>query len=87
MTIFNYRATEEGDIVSFSDDTELIQLAKAYGVAPLMFISTISEDGILSSEVIYNILNNPPLQDLTIEKILEILKMKGFSGINIYTES
>lgn len=87
LTIFNYRATEQGDIISFGDDTELIEVAKAYGVAPLMFISTISEEGILSSEVIYNILNNPSLQDLTIDRILEILKQKGFYGINIYTES
>uniref|UniRef100_UPI0028ADF408 LysM peptidoglycan-binding domain-containing protein n=1 Tax=Lacrimispora sp. TaxID=2719234 RepID=UPI0028ADF408 len=39
LTIFNYRTTSEGEIISNADDTEIIQLAKAYDVAPMMFIS------------------------------------------------
>ncbi len=87
LTIFNYRTTSEGEIISNADDTEIIQLAKAYDVAPMMFISTMTEEGIVSREVTYNIINNPTVQDHFIENALYILRTKGFFGINIYAEN
>lgn len=87
LTIFNYRATSDGEIVSSADDTELIQLAKTYGTAPMMFVSTMTGEGIISSEVSFVILSNPSVQDRLIDNALQILKTKGFYGINIYTEA
>ncbi len=87
LTIFNYRTTSEGEIISNADDTEIIQLAKAFDVAPMMFISTMTEEGIVSREVTYNIINNPTVQDRFIENALYILRTKGFYGINIYAEN
>jgi spore germination protein len=86
LTIFNYRATSEGQIIATADDTELIRLAITYGVAPMLFVSTITGDGIASREVNYEILNNPSIQDRLIDNALQILKMKGYYGINIYVE-
>jgi len=86
LTIFNYRATSEGEIITRSDDTELIQLAKEYGAAPMLFVSTITEEGLASHEVNYEILNNPSIQDRLIDNALQILKRKGYYGINIYVE-
>ncbi len=86
LTIFNYRATSEGEIITRSDDTELIQLAKEYGAAPMLFVSTITEEGLTSHEVNYEILNNPSVQDRLIDNALQILKRKGYYGINIYVE-
>ncbi len=87
LTIFNYRTTSEGEITSSADDTEIIQLAKAFDVAPMMFISTMTEEGIASREVTYNIINNPTVQDRFIDNALYILRTKGFYGINIYAEN
>ena len=87
LTIFNYRTTSEGEIISNADDTEIIQLAKAFDVAPMMFISTMTEEGIVSREVTYNIINNPTVQDRFIDNALYILRTKGFYGINIYAEN
>jgi len=86
LTIFNYRVTNEGEIIFISDDTELIDLAKTYGVAPMMFVSTLSDGGIVNPEVTNTILNNPSVQDHFIENALQIMKTKGFCGINIYVE-
>jgi spore germination protein len=52
-----------------------------------MFISTMTEEGIIRREVTYNILNNPSAQDRFINNALYILKTKGFYGINIYAEN
>ncbi len=87
LSIFNYRVTNEGEIIFRADDTELVNLAKTYGVAPLMFVSTLSEDGIFDPEVTNNILNNPSVQDRVIDNTLNIMKTKGFCGINIYAEN
>lgn len=86
LTIFNYRATGEGEIITNADDTELVQLAISYDVAPMMFVSTITEEGVTNHEVNLKILNNPSIQDRLIEGYLQILKKKGYYGINIYLE-
>ncbi len=86
LTIFNYKVTNEGEIIFMADDTELIDLAKTYGVAPMMFVSTLSDGGIVNPEVTNTILNNPSVQDHFIENALQIMKAKGFCGINIYVE-
>ena len=87
LTIFNYRAMRGGEIIASDDETELIQLAKAYGVAPMMFVSTITEEGVASIEVSYDILNNPSVQDRLIYTALDILKTKGYYGINVYVNN
>jgi spore germination protein len=86
LTIFNYRVTLEGSIIASEDDTELIRLAKLYGVAPMMFVSTFTEQGVSSSEVVYSILSNPEVQDRLIDNTLAILESKGYYGVNMYAE-
>jgi spore germination protein len=86
LTIFNYRATSEGGIISIADDAEVIQLAKTYGVAPMMFVSTITEEGEIIREVTNNILNNASVQERLINNILQIMKAKSYYGINMYIE-
>ncbi len=88
LTIFNYRVTSEGEITFTADDTELIDLAKIYGAAPMMFVSTMTaEEGLVDREVSNNILNNPSIQDRLIDNALHIMKTKGFYGINLYVEN
>ncbi|WP_313582106.1 LysM peptidoglycan-binding domain-containing protein [Lacrimispora sp.] len=87
LAIFNYRATSEGEIIPRADDTEIIQLAKTYGTAPMLFVSTITEEGIVSREVTNIILSNTSVQNRLIYNALQILKKKGFYGINIYAET
>ena len=84
LSVFGYRTTET-DIIGI-DDTEIIQLAKEYGVAPIMLLSTVTGQGIGNIVAVYNILNNEDLMTRHIEKILTILKTKGYYGINITFE-
>lgn len=82
LSVFGYRTTTEAEIIGI-DDTEIIQIAKAYGVAPIMLLSTVTEQGLGNIEAIYNILNNEVLMDRHIEDILNVLKEKGYYGLNI----
>jgi spore germination protein len=82
LSVFGYRTTEEAEIIDI-DDAEIIQMAKEYGVAPIMLLSTLTGEGEGSIEVAYSILYNQELAERHIENILNILNAKGYYGLNI----
>jgi spore germination protein len=83
ISVLNYTATNEGEIISYYDDTEIIQLSKAYGVAPLMLLTTLTIRGEANLSVDFEILLNEEFQNRQIENILTILKSKGYFGLNL----
>jgi spore germination protein len=83
LTIFNYQITNDGSIDDI-DDIELIQLAKAYGVAPIMLLSAQDRRGIGNFDIIYELLANPVLQNSLIDDVITVLKTKGYYGLNIF---
>ncbi len=86
LSVLNYTATSQGGIVSYYDDTEIIQVAKDYGVAPLMLVTTLSITGTANVGVAYELLLNEKYQNLEIDNILNILKSKGYYGVNFSFE-
>jgi len=82
LTIFTYGITEEGELIDIEDE-DLIRIARDFGVAPLMLISTLTEQGTFSNELADIILNDPQVQDNLIENVLENLRQKGYAGLNI----
>ena len=82
LSVFNYRATADGGIIDIND-TEIIQIAKEYGVAPIMLLSTLTDQGAENIDVAFSILYNEEIQDHHIDSMLDILKSKGYYGINI----
>ena len=85
LSIFGYRVIESGEVIEI-DDTKILQLAKNYGVAPLLIITTLSTLGQENVETSYKILNNENSMDRLIDNLIRILKKKGYYGINITYE-
>ncbi|HWT77175.1 MAG TPA: LysM peptidoglycan-binding domain-containing protein [Mobilitalea sp.] len=83
LSIFNYRLSEEVEIMTYSNDTEMIQIAKDYGVVPLMMLSSLSPFGEPNIELLFKVLNNKEYHDQLVKNILKILKSSDFHGINI----
>lgn len=83
LSILNYTVTEEGNIISYYDDTDVIQLAKEYNVMPLMLITTLTIKGESNVRTLYDLLLNEDYQAIMAENIINIIKEKGFYGINI----
>lgn len=83
LSIFNYRLTEEGEIIAYGEDAEIIELSKYYGVVPLLMISTLTPTGELIPEIIYEILLNEEFQDQLLNNIIDILKSTGYMGMNV----
>ncbi len=82
LTIFTYGITEEGELIGIEDE-ELIRMAKDFGVAPLMLISTLTEEGTFSNELAHVILNDENVQNNLIENVLRNLREKGYYGLDI----
>lgn len=82
LAIFTYGITPEGNLIDI-DDEELIQMARNYGVAPLMHISTLTEEGRFSNELAHTILNNMDVQNNLINNILENMKNKNYYGLDV----
>jgi len=81
LTVFNYRVDTEGEINEV-DDQEIVNMAKEYGVLPMMLVSTLSEQGIENMEAANNILKYPEIQDRMIDNIIENIIAKGYYGLN-----
>lgn len=83
LSVFNYQITEEFDVISIGDDSEVIKLSIDYGVVPLLMISAISPKGIPNIELIFTIMTNKELLDRLINSYVNILQSTGYYGINI----
>jgi spore germination protein len=83
ISIYNYRATSEGEIITHFDDFDVLKVTKEYGTIPLLMLTTLSPLGELDLEVAYSILLNEDYQKSMIEQMLSIIKSKGYYGIKI----
>jgi spore germination protein len=79
----NYTATKEGSIISYYDDTEVIQAAKDFNVVPLMILTTLTIHGEADLRTDFDLILNDEFQNTQIDNILEILRTKGYMGVNI----
>jgi len=82
LTLFTYGITPEGELIGINDE-DLIQIARNYGVAPLMLISTLTEEGKFSNELAHLILNDMNVQNNLISNILDNLKAKNYYGLDV----
>ena len=82
LTVFSYGLEEDGNLIDI-DDEEIIELARQYGAAPIMLVSTLGEDGNFSNELAINILSNSELQNILINNIVEKVAEKRYSGVDM----
>lgn len=82
LSLFTYGINNEGELIGI-DDEELIKIAKDYGVAPLMVISTLTKEGTFSKELAHILLNDENIQNNLIENVLNTLKEKQYYGLDI----
>ncbi len=82
LTIFTYGFTNNGDLV-YADDEELIALANEYGAVPTMHLSTLTEQGVFSSELARLLLNNSYAQEKLIDNIIYNMDIKGYRALDV----
>jgi spore germination protein len=80
ITILNYLVKPDGSLEDIQDEN-VIQISKAYGVAPIMFLSTFDVYGNEDIDTIHNLLVNKNMQSDLIQNTLNMLRSKGYYGI------
>ena len=83
LSIINYTATSEGEIITYLDDTQIIETAKTYGVMPLLLITTLTIQGVANIGIEFDLLLDETFQNNFIENLLSILNVKGYQGVNL----
>ncbi len=81
LTIVDYKVDAFGKIQT-SDNSVIIQMAKTYGVAPMMLISSFSRTGKGSYGITNKIFNNEEIQNTLIQEVLYYLRKDGLFGVN-----
>lgn len=82
LSIFSHQVNADGTLRSIND-VPLIRAARAAGVAPLMVITNIQEEGGFSSDLARTILTNEQVQNNLINNVLATLRSKNYFGLDI----
>ena len=82
LTLFTYGIRPDGTLIGIEDE-ELIELARSYGVAPIMLVSTLGEDGTFSNELAADLLGDPAMQARVIAAIAATLAERRYAGVDI----
>lgn len=82
LTIFGYGFDLEGNLIPVEDE-ELIALAIQYDTQPMMLLSSITEQGNFNSNLTQALLESPDLQQTVLTNILNVIKEKGYAGLDI----
>lgn len=82
LTPFTYGITESGDLIE-PDDSWLIAAAAAHGVAALMHLSTLTQEGGFSNELAHLVLTDETVQNNLVENIVRQLEVKGYRGLDV----
>ncbi|SHO52864.1 LysM peptidoglycan-binding domain-containing protein [Anaerocolumna xylanovorans] len=84
LTVYSYEITRKGNLIDI-DDSEIIQMAGDYGVAPIMFITAPDEGDNVDTDIAHILISDEQVQNTFIDDTLSILHNKGYYGININT--
>lgn len=82
ITIFTYGIGEDGKLLDIEDE-RIIELARSYGVAPVMHLSTLNERGAFSSKIAARFFQNPQLQDTLIDDVERVLSEKRYEALDV----
>lgn len=82
LTPFTYGITPQGGLVDL-DDRVLIAMAQDGGAAPLMHLSTLTEDGGFSNDLAHLVLTDMTVQNALIDNIERQLAQRGYRGLDV----
>lgn len=80
LSVFSYGLSSDGSLLPI-DDSEIIATAREYGVAPIMMLTSINEEGFFSSERAELLLSNPEIQERFIDDVVRLVNERGYAGV------
>lgn len=79
---FTYGITSTGDLVA-AEDAALLRLAQAYGVSPLLHLSTLGEEGTFSAARAAEVLQSEEKTQRLIARVTAQLSARGYAGVDV----
>ena len=83
LSVFTYGIRNNGTLIPPEGDQRLIGTAKEYGTVPLMMLTSLTEDGNFSNELVSRILADEGLWRKVIAEAVRTVKEKGYGGIDV----
>ncbi len=83
LSVFSYGIRSDGTLIEPENDAELIDLAGEYGTVPLLVLTSLSENGNFSSELVSDILMSEELSEALINNVARVIKEKGYGGADV----
>ncbi|WP_324823090.1 glycosyl hydrolase family 18 protein [Sinanaerobacter sp. ZZT-01] len=81
INLFSYGITENGDLLPLNDG-EVVRVLKENNVAPVMVLTSLTDEGTFRTDILELILDNESLQNKLIDQILQELRAKGLYGVD-----
>lgn len=82
VTVFSYGVRPDGSLIDV-DDERIIEMARQYGVAPVMMVTSLGEDGTFSAETVTSILSDGEKASKLIDEIAEVLSRKRYAAVDV----
>lgn len=82
LTIFGYGFTQEGELIPINDQP-LINMAYRYKTAPVMLLSSLTEEGTFSSAQASRLFQDLPFQQKVLDQVLAVMREKRYLGLDI----
>lgn len=84
LSIFTYGIKNSGELIEPQGDVrELIAIAREYDATPLMMLTSLTEQGNFSNELVTDILSSAELSDRVIEDAARVMAEDGYGGIDV----
>lgn len=82
LSPFTYGITASGELLPLADDP-MLTAARQHGTAPVMHLSTLTEDGRFSTERAVLVLTDSTVQDRLVRQVLQTLRLRGYAGLDV----
>ena len=82
LTPFTYRFTPSGDLIPIPDEA-LVDVALQSGVAPVLHLSSVTEEGRFSGQTAHDLLADPAAQQRLISALVDQATLRGYRGVGV----
>ncbi len=83
LSVFPYGITPQGEIIPPEGDDRLINTAKEYNTLPLLSLTSLTAEGVFSSDLVDSILSDGDLSQRVIENTARYVFEHGFGGVDM----
>ncbi len=84
LSVFSYGFTFEGELIyPLVSDDWMLSLSGEFGTRPILTLTPFGPDGNFNNQLIHSVVRNPEYSSRLIGNLLEVMREKGYVGVDI----